>query len=69
MALKEIVLQYNTETYELLDIDGTTITSWAGLHTSEYALPSKLSVEKLVELKKAGFTTEEIIELHKKELL
>lgn len=63
----KITLNYDPTTGQVTDNNGAIIVTWMGLQDQQ-AEP-EISVENLVELKKAGFSTDEIVELRKKDIL
>ena len=62
----KITLNYDPMTSQVTDNDGSLIATWAGLETHE---AKNDDVETLVKLKNAGFETDDIIELRRKELI
>jgi hypothetical protein len=61
-----IKLKYSESTGDIKTLDGMLITTWAGLEGCEIEEDQKVSIDEVVKLKEAGFTSEEIIEMHKK---
>jgi hypothetical protein len=69
--LKKVVLNYDDVTSNITDKNGTHILTWVGL---VYEEPSKvisapLKSEDVCDLKRAGFTIDEIERIHKKGIL
>lgn len=63
----KIVLDYDKDADKIIDPDnGRTIAHWAGLAHHAAKESEGVKVSDLVELKEAGYTAEEIIELKKK---
>jgi len=61
---KKIILEYGHDG-SIFDASGTMITTWQNLeHFGEHE--DKASIDDLVKLKEAGFTSEEIVEMKKK---
>lgn len=63
--MKKVILEYQEQTGNINDAAGNLVGTWVGLIGFDPAI----SVDKLVELKKAGFTVDDIVELKKKGLL
>ena len=61
-----ITLKYNRNSGELFDKAGILVTTYLGLRGCEAV---GTSVEDLVQLRKAGYTTDDIVELRKKEII
>lgn len=67
---KKIVLEYETETGFIYDSVNMYVGSNMALKPFEESKSSTgVPIDDLVKLKNAGFTTDEIIELKRKELL
>ena len=71
----KILLDYDPESGNIATPDGAFIYSFAGLGKFEHEEGEILStnglpdVDSLIRLKDAGFTTEDIIALHSRELV
>lgn len=65
MARVKVLLDYDTDTGQIYSPDGVSICAWSGL--TPYT--QGLTVEQVAKLKAAGFEAEEIIELHRKEVI
>jgi len=66
----KIALNYNPSNSSISDNAGVVLINWPGLENHEIKdTPEGVSIEGLIDLKKAGFTTDEIVELRKKEIL
>ena len=66
----QIILKYDEQSGQITDRSGYVLSTMMGLeHFGEAVTQHKLSVEEICELKKAGFTSDEIIEMSKKEVI
>jgi len=64
----KIVLEYDEMLGQIKDDQGTVILTWPGLQGHELD-ESTYDIEGLIKLKNAGFTTDDIVELRRKELI
>lgn len=62
----KVIMNYDENTGALTDKNGMTIINWINL---QYEESSGSSIDILVKLKNSGFSTDEIIELKRKELI
>lgn len=62
----KIELNYDAVTGQITDNIGTILLTWMGLENHQ---TKSGDVEMLVKLKNAGFETDDIVELHRKELI
>lgn len=67
MSIEKVVMNYNSDTGDLTDKNGLFIISLQNLQAEKYE--DQAGIDELVKLKNAGFTTDEIIELRRKELI
>lgn len=68
--MNTITLNYDPATGTLEDRGGMNLGSWFGLQSVEPESPeSQVSIRDLIQLKEAGYTTKEIVELRDSGLL
>jgi hypothetical protein len=67
--MEKIVLEYDRASGEIKDGNGLFIASYIGHLKSFEEKPKSNTIDELIQLKEAGFTTDEIIELRRKELI
>lgn len=61
-----IKLEYNKNNGEMKDSGGVVVGTYYGLENNEVEEEKKVAIDEVVKLKEAGFTSEEIIDMHKK---
>lgn len=64
--MRKITLNYDEATGMIYDATGTNVGTWQGLKEVD---SDGLTVQKVIELKEAGFTSDEIIALTKERVL
>ena len=66
----KVIIEYDPVTGQLSDKNGVMIATWMGLQADDAAVVgTAVDTEKLVKLKNAGFTADELVELRRKELI
>lgn len=68
----KIQLNYDPGTGQISDDNGMIICSWAGLQAQEVKesnASNSADIDELIKLKNAGFDTDDIVELRKKEII
>jgi len=65
----KVIAEYNSETGMIADMHGADFFVGLSIEFIDAPDSQKLDIENLVKLKNAGFTTDEIVELSRKELI
>ncbi len=68
MAKEKIILEYNRETGEIYAANGDCIANWLNLEGFSFET-KEASIEDLVQLRKAGYTNDEVIELRRQKII
>jgi len=65
----KVIAEYNSGTGMIADMHGADFFVGPSIEFIDASDSPKLDIENLVKLKNAGFTTDEIVELSRKELI